>query len=170
MSVLATVKKIVDALIYLLVGPFTVIGTVPLLLLELESKIGWPHFTSDISNDIGYLLMNLGAALALWCAWLMYKSQGSPIPSEPAKALVKSGPYAWVRHPMMNSLLMVGVGEVLVTGSLLVLMWVPIAVRAGVMFIAIYEEPVLLARYGTAYQAYCQEVPRWLPRWRQVDE
>jgi len=167
MNLLNKIKKMVDALIYLSVGPFTVIGTVPLLLLELESQIGWPHYISAFTSGTGHLLMNLGGALALWCVWLMFILQGSPIPSDPAKGLIKSGPYSWVRHPMMYSLLIVGMGEVLVTGSLLMLMWLPIAIRAGVMFVTVYEEPVLLARYGEKYQAYCEEVPRWRPCWRR---
>ena len=168
MNMVAPVKKALDALIYLFVGPFTVIGTIPLLLMEVESDLGLFHFTSEITKDAGYLLMNLGAALAIWCAWLMHRQEGSPIPSLPAKALITTGPYALVRHPMMHSLLIVGVGELLVTGSLLMLIWLPVAMRAGVMFVSVYEEPVLLARYGEAYQAYCQKVPRWLPRGRRA--
>lgn len=167
MSLLDRIRKIIDAIIYLFIGPFTVIGTIPLLLLELDTDIGLPRYTSEITNDMGYLLMNLGAVLALWCSWLMRRRGGSPIPSSPAKDLIKSGPYAFVRHPMMGSLLMVGIGEVFVTGSLAILMWVPIAMRAGVMFISAYEEPVLLARYGDLYRTYSEEVPRWLPRWNR---
>jgi len=168
MSLIDKVKKIIDALIYLFIGPFTVIGTVPFLLLQIESNIGLPNYTSEVTNDFGYLLMNLGAVLALWCSWLMRRWGGSPIPSQPAKGLIKSGPYAFVRHPMMHSLLLVGIGEVFVTGSLLMLIWVPIAMRAGVMFVAVYEEPVLLSRYGDLYRNYCVEVPRWLPKWKRT--
>ncbi|MDX8389319.1 MAG: isoprenylcysteine carboxylmethyltransferase family protein [Mariprofundaceae bacterium] len=164
MSLMDGVKKTVDAFIYLFIGPFTVIGTVPLLLLDLDSHMGLSHYTSEITNAMGYLLINMGAALALWCSWLMRDRGGSPIPSQPAKGLVKSGPYTFVRHPMMYSLLLVGIGEVFVTGSLLILIWLPIAMRAGAMFITVYEEPVLLARYGDIYKDYCEEVPRWLPK------
>jgi len=165
MSMMQRTQRTIDSLIYLFIGPFTVIGTVPLMLMELDSAMGLPHFTSAITNMAGYILMNLAAVVALWCTWLMHKGAGTPIPSMPAQQLVRSGAYAVVRQPMMLTLLVVGIGELLVTGSLLLLLWIPIAMRAGVMFIIVYEEPLLVARYGEPYQRYCEEVPRWLPKW-----
>ena len=156
--------QLIDGLIYLLIGPFTVVGTVPLLLLQIETAMGLPNFTSAGIATTGFLLMDLGGLLALWCSWLMYRSGGSPIPSAPAVELVRSWPYSQVRHPMMHSLLLVGIGELLVTGSLLILLWIPIAMRAGVLFITSYEEPALLARFKDEYAAYCERVPRWLPK------
>jgi protein-S-isoprenylcysteine O-methyltransferase Ste14 len=154
---------VIDGLIYLLVGPFTVIGTVPLLLIQADTAIALSRFTSAELSTAGYLLMDLGGLLAIWCSWLMHHGGGTPIPSLPATRLVSSGPYAYVRHPMMYSLLIVGLGELLVTGSILILLWIPVAIRAGVLFIAAYEEPVLLNRFKGEYKSYCEQVPRWLP-------
>lgn len=155
---------IFDSLIYLFLGPFTVIGTIPLLLMDADAAMGLPHFTSPDLIHAGYTIMNIGAALALWCTWLMHRGGGTPIPSMPAAEIVRSGPYAYVRHPMMHSLLIVCIGELLVTGSLLILMWIPVAMRAGVLFVDHFEEPVLLVRFGQAYKDYCHDVPRWWPR------
>ncbi len=154
----------IDSLIYLLLGPFTVIGTVPLLLMRADAALALPHFTSSGQAHSGFAMMNIGAALALWCTWLMRRGGGTPIPSMPATRIVRSGPYAYVRHPMMHSLLIVGIGELLVTGSLLMLLWIPLAMRAGVLFVDHVEEPLLKARFGQPYVDYCQEVSRWWPR------
>ncbi|MDQ6991755.1 MAG: isoprenylcysteine carboxylmethyltransferase family protein [Mariprofundaceae bacterium] len=168
MHVMKRIQNVIDSLIYLFVGPFTVVGTVPLLLMGFDATMGLPHFTSDITIAVGYILMNLAAIVALWCTWLMHRGAGTPIPSMPAQQLVRTGAYAVVRQPMMLTLLVVGLGELLVTGSLLMLLWIPLAMRAGVMFIIVYEEPLLLTRYGEPYQRYCDEVPRWLPQWKQI--
>jgi len=32
------------------------------------------------------------------------------------------------------------------------------------LFVVFYEEPVLRRKFGDAYQRYCDETPRWLPR------
>jgi len=32
------------------------------------------------------------------------------------------------------------------------------------LFVILYEEPHLRATFGTAYDAYCRSVRRWLPR------
>lgn len=154
--------NLIDSLIYLFVGPFTVIGTVPMLLIGLDESMGLPRLTSESVSAVGWAIMNAGAALAVWCSWLMLRSHGSPVPSIPASELVRSGPYAVVRHPMMHSLLIVCAGEILVTGSLLILVWLPVAARAGELFVEAYEEPVLMARFGDSYRNYCEEVPRWL--------
>ncbi|MDQ6993886.1 MAG: isoprenylcysteine carboxylmethyltransferase family protein [Mariprofundus sp.] len=160
----ALLKNSLDSMIYLFIGPFTVVGTIPLLLMQLDTHRQLPHFTSALTHSIGYLCMNSAAILALWCSWLMHhKGFGSPIPSMPAQRLVTTFPYSMVRQPMMLSLLLVGIGEQLVTGSLLLLLWIPIAARAGVLFITTYEEPLLIARFGDTYQNYSDNVPRWLP-------
>jgi len=154
----------IDALIYLAVGPFTAIGTIPLLLLQLDQQLALPRFTTALTGHAGFLLMDLAALLPLWCSWLMYHhGRGSPLPSRPATRLVCSGPYAVVRHPMMLSLLIVGAGELLVSGSIILLIWMAVAMRAGMLFTHSYEEPVLLARYGDNYRDYCARVPPWLP-------
>jgi protein-S-isoprenylcysteine O-methyltransferase Ste14 len=163
MTALKRINNVIDGLIYLLIGPFTVVGTVPFLLMQADTAMGLPRFTTAQISTTGFLLMDLGGVLALWCSWLMRHGGGTPIPSAPASRLVTTGPYAYVRHPMMYALFIVGCGEVLISGSLLVLLWIPVATRAGVLFIASYEEPVLLARFKDEYAAYCETVPRWIP-------
>lgn len=164
MKTLKRINDVVDGLIYLIIGPFTVVGTIPLLLMQIDSAMSLPRFTSAEIEHAGFLLMDLGAALALWCTWLMHHGGGTPIPSAPAKQLVSTGPYAYVRHPMMYTLLIVGIGEVLVTGSILVLLWIPLGMRAGALFVSVYEEPVLMGRFEDEYRNYCEKVPRWLPK------
>jgi len=163
MKFIKTLKMFMDGLIYLFVGPFMLVGSIPYLLMDFDREWRLPHFISDEATVVGYVLMNLGAALAIWCTALMLLAKGSPLPNSPAKKLICSGPYAIIRHPMMYSLLLVGIGELFVTGSLLMLAWIFIAARASMRFADLYEEPALLVRFGDAYKAYCANVPRWVP-------
>jgi len=32
------------------------------------------------------------------------------------------------------------------------------------LFVVFYEEPTLRRTFGAEYEAYCAEVPRWIPR------
>jgi protein-S-isoprenylcysteine O-methyltransferase Ste14 len=32
------------------------------------------------------------------------------------------------------------------------------------LFLMLYEEPALTRKMGAAYEQYCEEVPRWIPR------
>jgi len=81
--------------------------------------------------------------------------------------LAMQGPYAYVRNPLYlgNGLLTVG------ATCLSELLWmVPVVVALfGVQYVPIvlWEESILAEKFGPPYAAYCQQVPRWLPRWRR---
>jgi protein-S-isoprenylcysteine O-methyltransferase Ste14 len=96
----------------------------------------------------------LGIALRLWAAGCLRKQQ----------ALVCWGPFAYLRNPLYVGTLLIGVGLGLLTGR-----WEALALVAALM-LAVYlptvlhEERELRALFGPAYDAYCREVPRWLPR------
>jgi protein-S-isoprenylcysteine O-methyltransferase Ste14 len=34
------------------------------------------------------------------------------------------------------------------------------------LFVLVYEEPILRRKFGAEYEAYCRQVPRWFPRLR----
>jgi protein-S-isoprenylcysteine O-methyltransferase Ste14 len=56
------------------------------------------------------------------------------------------------------------IGQALFLGQLVLL---PYAVAFGIAvaaFVHLYEEPVLLRRFGAQYQAYRAAVPAWRPR------
>jgi protein-S-isoprenylcysteine O-methyltransferase Ste14 len=94
---------------------------------------------------------------------------GTPVPFDPPKRLVSTGPYAYVRNPMQLSASMVLIGW----GAMLASWWV---VAAGVMAV-IYgagfatgdERGDLERRLGDAWRLYARRVRQWLPRWRPVD-
>ena len=63
----------------------------------------------------------------------------------------------------------VGVGLVLFGGaaafaSLALLRYALFVVLAFHLFVIFYEEPTLKRKFGAAYEAYCQTVPRWIPK------
>ncbi|MDP2313246.1 MAG: isoprenylcysteine carboxylmethyltransferase family protein [Pseudomonadota bacterium] len=77
-------------------------------------------------------------------------------------ALVRSGPYGWVRNPLYlgNLLLYAGLGVVLWPSALVA---VPI-LAVYYELIVRWEERNLAARIGEPYRRYLAEVPRWVPR------
>lgn len=113
---------------------------------------------------IGCMLLCLGAAVALSCAFKFAKTgQGTPAPIDPPRLLVDVGPYRWVRNPMYLGFALMLLGEAVLFGSLaIVALW---AVLMAVLhaFVLWYEEPALERKFGAEYRAYRQRVNRWVP-------
>jgi protein-S-isoprenylcysteine O-methyltransferase Ste14 len=113
----------------------------------------------------GLLFVCVGAAFLLICIWDFFAyGRGTLSPVEPPTTLVVRGVYRYVRNPMYLSVLVVLVGEGLITRSLGLFeytlgwfVWINLVVLC-------YEEPALSRAFGTSYQAYTASVPRWLPR------
>ncbi len=78
--------------------------------------------------------------------------------------LTRTGPYRYVRNPIY-------IANSLVVLSVVIMMEVPWLIPFAGLWCAIlysvvvrYEEQHLLDKYGDAYRAYLNEVPRWFPR------
>ena len=91
---------------------------------------------------------------------------GTPVPIDPPKKLVLEGPYRVVRNPMYWSVLFVMLGEALALRSLLLAEVACVFFAIAALFVLVYEEPTLRNKFGAAYEAYCRQVPRWIPRFR----
>ena len=116
----------------------------------------------------GGVLTVAGVALYLMCAFWGFalRGQGTPAPIDPPKRLVVEGPYRIVRNPMYWGVALVMVGEALLLRSP-ALAEIAVAFFASTMlFVMLYEEPVLRRTFGASYEQYCREVPPWIPRFR----
>lgn len=81
-----------------------------------------------------------------------------------AEDLVTEGIYAHTRNPMYLGNLLIAGGLAIASNSWTVIC---IAIPLGLgMYVSIVsaEEAYLRQRFGAAFDAYCREVPRWLPR------
>jgi protein-S-isoprenylcysteine O-methyltransferase Ste14 len=92
--------------------------------------------------------------------------QGTPLPFDPPRQLVRSGIYRYVANPMQSStalsLIMMAIGQKLpwlLLGSL-----VSIVYSAGLAHWD--EDSDLRQRYGQSFLDYRGQVRNWLPRWR----
>ena len=104
----------------------------------------------------------LGFLLPATRAFLRASTTVNPLKPEAATTLVVAGVYRFTRNPMY------------VAFALLLLAWAawlaaPAALLGPVTFVAfitrfqiVPEERALRARFGDAFDAYCQRVPRWL--------
>ena len=77
--------------------------------------------------------------------------------------VIRESVFGIVRHPIYLSEIILYLGFVCVSISLAsVVVWI-IAI-VFLHFISRYEEKLLLARFGDAYELYMRDVPMWIPR------
>ena len=80
-----------------------------------------------------------------------------------------TGLYRFVRNPMYCGVVAAITGQALVFGSARLILYGAVVWLAFHLFVLSYEEPRLHATYGTRYDEFRSNVPRWIPRptpWR----
>jgi protein-S-isoprenylcysteine O-methyltransferase Ste14 len=122
----------------------------------------------------GRLTQLLGLTIGLVGLWLfafsllhfVRRGRGTLAPWDPPKRLVVTGPYRYVRNPMIAGVIFVLFGEALVLGSKPHLTWALTFFAINVIYIPLLEEPPLLRRFGESYREYQRHVRRFVPRVR----
>ena len=153
----------IGSAVFFIAAPCVVAGLVPWLLTRWEFGPPWP--AAALLAVIGLLIMVTGAAVLVNAfvrfAW---EGRGTPAPVAPTEELVITGPYRWVRNPMYLAVLAVIIGQALLLRQVTLLIYAAVVAAAFLTFVKLYEERVLLERYGEAYRRYQAAVPGWIPR------
>jgi protein-S-isoprenylcysteine O-methyltransferase Ste14 len=134
------------------------------LIVSLGLDYFWPTSPawSFKSPLLGFALMGLGFAFAVWTLILFCKHETSPHPCARTSALVIEGPLLITRNPIYLGGTAMLAGAALVWGSFAAL-FAPLAFFLTMNFVFIpYEEQKLLETFGDSYAAYKTRVRRWL--------
>ena len=110
----------------------------------------------------GSIPLLLGGALMVWALHHIGRNITISISTKQDHALVTTGPYRWVRHPIYTGGMVEAVGVCLLMANWFVavsagLFWALIAYRTPM------EEKKLIERFGDEYKQYMQRVRRFLP-------
>jgi protein-S-isoprenylcysteine O-methyltransferase Ste14 len=109
----------------------------------------------------GAILCVLGLAVALWARQTIADNWSSTVSVRQAHALVVSGPYACVRHPIYAGLLLMMAGTALMLGRLHAFLGLLVC---GVgLGIKIRHEEILMARHFPEYDGYRRRTSALLP-------
>jgi protein-S-isoprenylcysteine O-methyltransferase Ste14 len=149
--------------------PFTVAVVIPVWLARRNgTPLAIGSSPSQLALQVSGLAL-LGVGLLLFVSSLRRfatEGRGTLAPWDPPRRLVVRGPYRYVRNPMISGVLLVLFGEGLILLSRPQLEWALIFLGINAVYIPLFEEPMLAARFGESYREYCRHVPRLLPRWR----
>lgn len=157
--------SILGSAIFLVIAPGIVAVYLPWLISRWQ--VGAPVLGTSASRIIGVLLIVAGIPVLLDSfARFALQGLGTPAPIFPTRHLVVSGFFRYVRNPMYVAVASLILGQGLFFGSIRLLEY-GIAVCLGFcLFVLIYEEPHLRKSYGSQYEEFCANVPRWIPRLR----
>lgn len=89
--------------------------------------------------------------------------KGTLAPWDPTHHLVTQGVYRRTRNPMISSVLFMILAEALWTNRVSLFGWTVLFAVANSIYFKVWEEPNLVRRFGTDYEAYRRRVPMWIP-------
>ncbi|MEJ2222902.1 MAG: isoprenylcysteine carboxylmethyltransferase family protein [Desulfobacterales bacterium] len=155
----------VGAIFYgLLIFSFVVVA------LQVDRLLGISAiFPRSLSIILALPVFLIALFLLGWSILNFFKSKGTPVPFNPPPHLVTTGPYAYVRNPMLSGVfaLLFGLGVLLGSASLLVV-FTPLFILINVWELKVIEEPELIKRLGDDYLEYRKRTPMFFPHFRII--
>jgi protein-S-isoprenylcysteine O-methyltransferase Ste14 len=146
---------------------------VPLLIGV--ALIGWPHLHvpglpwlswrlpyPDARFLIGLLLVAAGIAYTFWARVHLGANWSGTVTQKEQHELIRTGPYAYVRHPIYTGLLIALAGNAVVCGEPRALVGLAIVVYAFVRKLRI-EERFMNELFPQDYARYRAQVPALVP-------
>lgn len=159
--------------VYTILFLLFILGLVPSIFYVLEQKVRtdlsfWDLasiFWTGFRNLVGVGIFAIGLAAYIACSfWLVFFGKGPHVEFDPPKVFVATGPYRWVRNPVVITLLITVLGEAIYFNSIGIAVLLALGLPLAHYQVTRLEEPLLRKRFGESYEAYCARVNRWLPR------
>jgi protein-S-isoprenylcysteine O-methyltransferase Ste14 len=118
-----------------------------------------------LSVIAGALLFCAGFVLFVATVFLFAtRGRGTLAPWDPPSRLVVTGPYRYVRNPMIVGVIFIIAAESLIFRSLALAEWAAIFLLINAIYFPLLEEPQLENRFGEEYRQYKRHVRRFIPR------
>jgi protein-S-isoprenylcysteine O-methyltransferase Ste14 len=156
-------------LIAVAVLPFTVTVLVPMWIARTGGTVLRLGDTSPAiaMQLLGLALLAIGIALfASSLRRFAVDGKGTLAPWDPPRELVISGPYRYVRNPMISGVVITLFAEAMLLRSEAQFIWACLFLGLNSIYIPWVEEQGLEIRFGDAYREYRINVPMMVPRLR----
>lgn len=151
-----------------LILPGTVLVCIPLLIQFLAGDWPFGPWRGGVVQLSLAILIALPALLLASRTVRLFgtEGEGTPAPWDPPRKFVVSGPYRYLRNPMLSSVIALIVAQGIALASPALLGWAVLFFLLNTAYFIRFEEPELERRFGDPYRRYRAAVPRWLPRLR----
>jgi protein-S-isoprenylcysteine O-methyltransferase Ste14 len=120
------------------------------------------HARTLIWFSIATALVAIGLGFSVWARAWLGRNWSADVTVKEQHELVRSGPYALVRHPIYTGVLLALVGSALAVDKWRGLLGL-LLIAAGFVRKLMVEEKFMLAEFGDGYQRYRAEVPALIP-------
>ena len=142
--------------------------TIPLLIF-LFTRNSYSYYLVSSYNFLFYVAMfflTLGLFLAIWSVRTFYTKggDGTPGPWRPVCNLIISGPYRYVRNPMILGAIDLLLSEAALFASTPLLLWAIVFFVGNIIYFKTFEEKELIKRFGADYEDYKNKVPMLFPK------
>lgn len=139
------------------------------LLFMKNIRVGWARAhiapANPVIEMVALCLTVLGIGLAIWARFYIGSNWSSAVTVKVEHELIRTGPYAWVRHPIYAGLLVALVGSALEQGR-----WISFLAVAffwlGFWIKSRMEEEFMRQAFGEQYVEYCKTTGALMPKWR----
>ena len=136
------------------------------LVCSPDFPAGW--MTRQILPDVparylcATLVVALGLAFTVWARVHLGRNWSGSVTQKQGHELVRSGPYAWVRHPIYTGLVFALLGSAIALGEPRGFLGVLLVLGAWVRKLRI-EEGFMRELFPAQYERYAAEVPALVP-------
>ena len=153
----------VGSIVFFCVAPGTVAGLVPWWITRWRFS-AWP--LPGPSFRFAGLALIVAGLMPLVASFgrFAWQGLGTPAPVAPPARLIVGGFYRYVRNPMYVGVVLILVGQALLFADGRLLVWAGVFWVATCLFVLLHEEPALARAFGSDYDMYRANVPRWIPR------
>jgi protein-S-isoprenylcysteine O-methyltransferase Ste14 len=144
---------------------------VPLLLgawLIVSPRLHWGWLSEQLlprwplRHALAALLVALGLGFTVWARVHLGRNWSASVTLKEGHELIRSGPYAWVRHPIYTGLLLAFLGSALACGEPRALLGLGLVLFSFARKLRV-EERFMRERFPGQYQRYSEEVPALVP-------
>ena len=147
----------------------SLVGLLIIASLWFDKVLHFPKLISyPLNIIISFLILSQGLFLIIWSILYFIKVKGTPVPFNPPPRLVNTGPYSYIRNPMLSGvfILMFGLG-ILYRSISMVFIFTPLFILFNFLELKAIEEPELEKRLGKDYSKYKKRVPMFFPRFKK---
>ncbi len=149
-------------------GLFAIVtlGLLIVVFLQLDKFLGLPKILSGSLNIVfSFPVLIAGFSMWLWAVLHFARVKGTPVPFNPPSEVVTTGPYAYIRNPMLTGIFIFIFGLGILFGSIsITLIFTPIFILINFLELRAIEEPELEKRLGKDYLEYKKKIPMFFPR------